>query len=60
VTHSFNSDQRFVGLHITSTSAGTLTLRAPPNPSVAPPGYYLLFLLATIGVPSVAEFVRVQ
>ncbi|MGH8905094.1 MAG: galactose oxidase-like domain-containing protein [Egibacteraceae bacterium] len=57
-THSFNSDQRWVGLAITSSRDGRLEVRAPPNGFVAPPGYYLLFLLTSSGIPSVATFVR--
>jgi hypothetical protein len=57
-THSFNPDQRHVGLEITSRSADELTLRMPPDGAVAPPGWYMLFLLRD-GVPSEAEFVRV-
>ena len=30
----------------------------PPNGNIAPPGYYMLFVLNTAGVPSVAKFVR--
>ena len=33
-------------------------LQAPPHAAVAPPGYYMLFLLSGGGVPSVAAFVR--
>lgn len=58
-THSFNSDQRYVGLRILSTQSGTITVRTPPNGFVAPPGYYLLFVLTAAGVPSVAPLVRV-
>lgn len=35
-----------------------LILRAPPHGLVAPPGYYMLFLVSDKGVPSVAKFVR--
>ncbi|WP_433028040.1 galactose oxidase-like domain-containing protein [Actinomycetospora sp. CA-053990] len=56
-THSFNPDQRHVGLEITSRSADELTLRMPPDGAVAPPGWYMLFLLRD-GVRSEAEFVR--
>ena len=31
----------------------------PPNGNIAPPGYYMLFLLNTQGVPSVASMVQV-
>jgi hypothetical protein len=30
---------------------------APSTPNEAPPGYYLLFILDSNGVPAVAEFV---
>ena len=36
----------------------TLTLTAPPNVNVAPPGYYMLFLINRAGVPSVARWVQ--
>jgi hypothetical protein len=40
-------------------SAG-LRLRMPPNALVAPPGYYMLFLISDKGVPSVARFIRIK
>jgi Domain of unknown function (DUF1929)/IPT/TIG domain/Glyoxal oxidase N-terminus len=55
-THGFDMNARLVGLNFTAGS-GTLTLTGPPNANIAPPGYYLLFLLDTHGVPSVAKFV---
>src|SRR5207245_1257133 len=36
-----------------------LTLTAPPNANIAPPGYYMLFILNTSGVPSVASVVQI-
>lgn len=60
VTHSFNMTQRYVGLEITSRSVGSLTLQAPPSSYVAPPGYYMLFILNADGVPSVAKFVHLS
>jgi hypothetical protein len=58
VTHAFGMDQREVGLSFTAGS-GILTITAPPNGNIAPPGYYMLFLLNRSGVPSVASFVQV-
>jgi hypothetical protein len=58
VTHAFGMDQREVGLSFTAGS-GTLTVTAPPNGEIAPPGYYMLFLVNNAGVPSVADFVQV-
>jgi hypothetical protein len=37
-----------------------LTLTAPPNGNIAPPGYYMLFVVNSAGVPSVAAFVKLQ
>jgi hypothetical protein len=58
VTHAFNMEQRVVGLPFVSSS-GALTVNLPSNSNVAPPGYYMLFLLNNAGVPSVASFVQV-
>lgn len=58
VTHGNDMTQRHVDLAIVSKGDGTLTLRAPANGSVAPPGYYMLFLLRG-GVPSTAKFMRI-
>jgi hypothetical protein len=58
VTHSFDMDQRLVVLNF--TNGGTsLTATAPPNGKIAPPGYYLLFLVNKNGVPSVGSFVQI-
>jgi hypothetical protein len=59
VTHAFGMDQREVGLSFTAGN-GVLTLTAPPNGNIAPPGYYMLFILNDSGVPSVAAFVQVR
>jgi galactose oxidase len=56
-THSFDMEQRLVALSFTAGS-GALNVTAPPNSNIAPPGYYLLFLLNASGVPSVAQFVQ--
>jgi hypothetical protein len=58
-THAYDMEQRLVGLPFTPTS-GALTVTAPPNSNVAPPGYYMLFVLNRAGVPSVARFVQVS
>jgi len=58
VTHAFSMDQREVEMSFTS-GTGALTVTAPPNGNIAPPGYYMLFILNNSGVPSVATFVQV-
>jgi len=57
VTHAFDEDQRFLPLAFTA-SPGALSIQAPANANLAPPGYYMLFLVGSNGVPSVASFVR--
>ena len=59
VTHAFDMDQRLVGMSFTAGS-GSLTVTAPPNANIAPPGYYMLFLLNSSGVPSVATFIQLS
>ena len=56
-THAFDMEQRMVGMTF-SVGNGVLNATAPPNSKIAPPGYYMLFLLNSAGVPSVAQFVQ--
>src|SRR5438445_11907906 len=58
-THAFDMDQRYVGLSFTAGS-GVLNVTGPPNSNIAPPGYYMLFILNSAGVPSVATMVQVS
>jgi hypothetical protein len=58
VTHGVDMDQRFVPLTFTKGTGG-LNVQAPANANLAPPGYYMLFIVDTNGVPSIAPFVRV-
>ncbi|HEX2170917.1 MAG TPA: galactose oxidase-like domain-containing protein [Dehalococcoidia bacterium] len=59
VTHSFNMSQRSVELLITGRSVDQLTVQGPPSGTVAPPGYYMLFLVSS-EIPSEARFVRLH
>lgn len=59
VTHGLNTDQRYVGLHITRRDhPSKIYVVAPPNANIAPPGYYMLFVLDRIGVPSIAKWIQ--
>jgi FtsP/CotA-like multicopper oxidase with cupredoxin domain len=58
VTHAFNQNQRYVGCAITGTTATTVDANAPPDGNIAPPGYYLLFLVDMDRVPSEAAWIR--
>jgi hypothetical protein len=59
VTHFFDQNTRFVPVSFQQTSGG-LTVTAPANGTAAPPGYYMLFIVNSNGVPSVAPFVELQ
>jgi hypothetical protein len=57
VTHSFNVAQRFLELPFTSHN-GAVEVIMPNSPNIAPPGFYMLFLLNEAGVPSVAKIIN--
>lgn len=60
VTHQINTEQRYVGLGINEQHRnGTLRIVAPPDGNVAPPGWYLLFVVGDSGTPSVGSWVQV-
>jgi Domain of unknown function (DUF1929) len=59
VTHSFDMDQRYVGLSFTA-GQGSLTVTGPPNSNLAPPGFYMLFLVNKAGTPSPASWIQVS
>jgi hypothetical protein len=58
MTHEVDSDQRSIPLTFTAGS-GTITAQSPANANVAPPGYYMLFIVNSNGVPSVARWLRI-
>jgi galactose oxidase len=59
VTHSFNASQRINFLPF-QVKGGSLTVTAPPNANVCPPGHYMLFILNSQGVPSVSKIVQIS
>lgn len=58
-THAQNSNQRFNELQFQANAKG-LTVTAPANLNLAPPGHYMLFILSERGVPSVAKIIHLQ
>jgi hypothetical protein len=57
-THSVDFDQRDVELAF-SPGQDQLSATAPAGGAIAPPGWYMLFLVGAKGVPSVASWVHV-
>jgi hypothetical protein len=58
VTHAVDMNQRYVPLRVKDRDARTLSVRMPGDADIAPPGYYMLFVLDRSGTPSVARWVR--
>ena len=58
-THSVEMEQRYVPLNFTA-GAGTLTAAVPANVNTAVPGVYMLFIVDSAGVPSMARMVSVD
>jgi len=58
-THHYNSDQRLIWLQIQNRTSNTLTVVAPINPKLAPPGYYLIHVLDGNSIPSIGKFIQI-
>jgi hypothetical protein len=56
-THADEMNARHVELAVTTTGTGFNA--TAPTSRVAPPGYYMLFVLTSSGVPSTANWVHV-
>jgi hypothetical protein len=59
VTHHTDAGLRSIKLPILSRAATSVTAGAPANGNIAPPGYYMLFLVDGDRVPSAGQFIRV-
>ena len=59
MTHSFDTNQRYIQLPMPSPGPASAQLTAPVNPQTAPAGYYMLFVLDQNHVPSIARMVQV-
>jgi hypothetical protein len=57
-THSFNNAQRLVDLPITAQGGDTVRVTVTDAPNIAPPGWYMLFLTDSKGIPSLAHWVH--
>src|SRR5207248_11595757 len=59
VTHGFNMGQH-MSRPLFSQATGGLNVTAPSTPNSTPPGYYMLFILNSNGVPSIAKIVQIS
>ena len=60
MTHSVNTDLRFLSIPFSEISPGVYHLTARSNLNVMPPGYWMLFGLDAAGVHSVSKIVQVD
>uniref|UniRef100_A0A0D9V438 Galactose oxidase-like Early set domain-containing protein n=1 Tax=Leersia perrieri TaxID=77586 RepID=A0A0D9V438_9ORYZ len=63
-THGYSMNQRLLILPVSTFAVQgqgrhTVTVDAPPKPELAPPGYYMVFVVAK-GVPSKAAWVKIH
>jgi hypothetical protein len=59
VTHNIDMDQRFIPL-AKQNQSGSVRVDGPANANIAPPGYYMVFIVNSAGVPSVGKIVKVE
>jgi len=59
MTHHTDAGQRYIKLPITGHTATQLTVTAPASASIAPPGFYMLFIVDNNGIPSAAAWIQV-
>ncbi|KAH0556983.1 hypothetical protein GP486_005227 [Trichoglossum hirsutum] len=62
-THSLNNDQRRIELDLNAAGTGTnfqYKVSIPSEKGIAIPGYWMLFVIDALGVPSEAKNVQIQ
>ena len=58
-THHYDTDSRLIWLQVTNRSSGSVTLAAPLNANLAPPGYYMIHILDGLNIPSIAKIISI-
>ena len=58
-THHYDANVRLIWLQITSTGSSSITISAPLNANLAPPGYYMIHVLDSSLVPSTAQIIQI-
>ncbi|NJL09312.1 MAG: DUF1929 domain-containing protein [Calothrix sp. SM1_7_51] len=57
-THTCDTEQRVVDLPITNRNTTSITVQVTNNRNLAPPGWYMLFIVDNNNVPSVARWIQ--
>ncbi len=58
-THSSDPNQRLIDVKFTRTANG-VAVTMPVEPNLAPPGWYLMHVVDSAGVPSVAKWIHLE
>jgi plastocyanin len=58
MTHHTDAGHRWIRLPIVATTPTGVDVRMPADAQIAPPGWYMLFLVDTSGVPSEAHWIQ--
>jgi Domain of unknown function (DUF1929)/Bacterial Ig domain/Fibronectin type III domain len=58
-THHYDTNVRLIWLQITSRGSNSITVSAPLNANLAPPGYYMIHVLNQSLVPSTAQIIKI-
>jgi fibronectin type 3 domain-containing protein len=58
-THHYDPNARLLWLQILGSNSNNVTVSAPLNGNLAPPGYYMIHVLNSSGVPSVAKIIQI-
>ena len=58
-THHTDTHQRYVKIGFSQATLTQLSIKIPSSNNVAPPGYYMLFLVDSAGAPSLGHFIQV-
>jgi hypothetical protein len=58
-THHYEANQRFLWLQILNKTSNSVVVAAPLNGNLAPPGYYMIHVLDSAGVPSEAKIIKI-
>jgi hypothetical protein len=58
-THHYDTDMRLIWLPITNSTTNSVTVAAPINANIAPPGYYMIHILDSSLVPSTAQIIKI-
>jgi hypothetical protein len=58
-THHYDANMRCLFLNVQSRTSSSVTVEAPLNANLAPPGYYMVHVLNSAGIPSIAEIIQI-